>query len=310
VAAVPLGRAAGGTIARMTDQPDRWFRWLLRTRFGGDPAHRQEEFAEFLVPVRDTVLDRARLRPGDTLLDVGTGDGLIAAAALDRVGPSGQVIFSDISQDLLDYCRQAVTADGLLGRCTFVRASADDLAGVADATVDVVTTRSVLIYVKNKAAALAEFHRVLRPGGRISLFEPINRLMGAHDPDRFLGYDVRPVAAIAAKVQGLYGSIQPLDSDPMVDFDERDLLRHTEAAGFGEAGLELQVSVRASKRPCPWDRFVRTSGNPLIPTVGEAIERALTPAEAAQFTSHLRPLVESGTGQERRALAYLTAVKS
>jgi arsenite methyltransferase len=40
--------------------------------------------------------------------------------------------------------------------------------------VDVVVTRSVLIYVADKAHAATEFHRVLRPGGRVSLFEPIN----------------------------------------------------------------------------------------------------------------------------------------
>jgi arsenite methyltransferase len=39
------------------------------------------------------------------VLDVGCGDGLIAFGALDRVGEEGQVIFSDISQDLLDHCR-------------------------------------------------------------------------------------------------------------------------------------------------------------------------------------------------------------
>jgi ubiquinone/menaquinone biosynthesis C-methylase UbiE len=61
-------------------------------------------------------------------------------------------------------------------------ASADSLADIADASVDVVTTRSVLIYVKDKAAALREFYRVVRPGGRISIHEPINVLM--HDPDR------------------------------------------------------------------------------------------------------------------------------
>jgi hypothetical protein len=88
--------------AAVTDGPDRWQRWLLDVRFGGDAAARQQDLAEFLYPVRDEVLDRAGLRPGDTVLDVGTGDGLIAFGALDRLGPSGQVIFSDISQGLLD----------------------------------------------------------------------------------------------------------------------------------------------------------------------------------------------------------------
>jgi hypothetical protein len=49
------------------------------------------------------------------------------------------------------------------------------------------------------------------------------------------------------------------------------------------------------------------SGNPLIPPIGEAVERVLTPVEAADFYRHLRPLVESGTGTDRLALAYLTA---
>src|ERR1019366_2147630 len=201
--------------------PDRWHRWLLDVRHGGDAAHREHLLSEFLCPWRDEILDRTRLRTGETLLDVGTGDGLIGFGALDRVGTTGQVIFSDISQDLLDHCRDAATAEGLLNRCTFVRAAADSLDGIPDTSVDAVTTRSVLIYVTDKAAAFREFYRVLKPGGRVSLFEPINRLHT--DPHHFDAYDIRPVAALAAKVQAFYDAIQPPDTDPMLDFDDRDL---------------------------------------------------------------------------------------
>ena len=293
----------------MTTTPDRWHRWLLDVRFGGDPQARQQDLAEFLYPVRDRVLDKARLRPGDTVLDVGTGDGLIAFGALERLGPEGQVIFSDISPDLLDHCREAAAAEGVADRCRFLLAPADQLSALAASSVDVVTTRSVLIYVKDKAGALREFYRVLRPGGRISLFEPINVLMSARDPGQFYGYDTSPVRALAAKVWALYESIQLRGEDPMVDFDERDLVRHAEEAGFPVVDLELQVSVKNAIRPVSRERFLRMSGNPLIPPLGEALDRTLDPDEITAFTECLRPQVESGTGQERRAVAYLTAAK-
>src|SRR5712691_8414519 len=262
----------------MADGPDRWHRWLLDVRFGGDARCRAKDLAEFLYPVRDTVLDKAHLAPGETLLDVGTGDGLIAFGALDGLGPSGHVIFSDISQDLLDHCRAAASAEGLLGQCQFLLAPGDDLTAVTEASVDAVTTRSVLI-------SLA-------------------------DPDLFSGYDVTPVRALAAKVRAIYESIQPPGVDPMIDFDDRDLVRHAQDAGFPEIDLELRVSVKARKEPVPWERLIRSSGNPLTPTFGGVLDQALSPEEAAEFTRHLRPLVETGAGLERRALAYLTAVKA
>jgi arsenite methyltransferase len=293
----------------MTDAQDRWYRWLRDVRFGGDAAQREKDLTEFLYPVRDTVLDKAQLTPGDTLLDVGTGDGLIAFGALERLGPAGRVIFSDISRDLLDHCRAAASAEGQRHRCQFVQAPADRLA-VPDASVDVVTTRSVLIYVKDKAQAMREFYRVLSPGGRISLFEPINVLMGRPAAGLFHGYDVTPVKDLAARVKALYATIQPLGVDPMVDFDDRDLVRHAEDAGFPDISLDLRVNVAARREPVPWDVFVRTSGNPLIPTLQEALDQVLSTQEADTFTRHLRPLVESGTGEKRRAVAYLAATKS
>jgi SAM-dependent methyltransferase len=293
----------------MSDAPDRWHRWLLDGRFGGDAAAREKKLTQFLYPVRDKVLGKAELQPGDTLLDVGAGDGLIAFGALQRLGPDGRVIFSDISADLLDHCRQAAAAEGLLDRCRFVQAPADELTGMEDGSVDVVTTRAVLIYLRDKGTALREFYRVLRPGGRVSLSEPVNVLMSGADPDLFLGYDVTPVKDLAAKVEALYESIQP-PGDPMTDFDERDLVRHAIDAGFPQISLELQMSVQDRKEPVPWEVFVRTSGNPLVPAFGEALDRALSPRQAADLTGHLRPLVESGTGRERMAIAYLTAAKS
>ena len=81
----------------MADSFDRWHRWLLDTRFGGDVEARQQLLTERLYPVRDKVLDKAQVQPGETLLDVGAGDGLIAFGALELLGPLGRVIFSDIS---------------------------------------------------------------------------------------------------------------------------------------------------------------------------------------------------------------------
>ncbi len=88
------------------------------------------------------------------VLDVGCGDGLVAFGALDRVGEEGLVIFSDISQDLLDHCRSLVQQVQVLERCRFVRASAEDLAVIATSSVEVITTCSVLIYVQAKQQAL------------------------------------------------------------------------------------------------------------------------------------------------------------
>src|SRR5579884_2289605 len=85
-----------------TSAQDQWAQWLLQRRFGGNPQQLQA-MLEVLSSWRDRILQNARLAPGEHLLDVGCGDGLVAFEALDRVGSQGKVIFSDISQDLLDH---------------------------------------------------------------------------------------------------------------------------------------------------------------------------------------------------------------
>ena len=296
---------------------DCWALWIRQRRQGGTEL--SPDVVKELQRRRDSVLDRAALRPGDVVLDVGCGDGLIGFGALDRIGPSGRVIFTDISASLVDRCR--ATAENFpspsgggqgggsaLDRCSFVVNSADDLRDIRDASVNVVTTRSVLIYVDRKDRAFAEFFRVLRPGGRISIGEPINRFSDPEPRGRFLGYDVTPVVEIANKLEAFFDREERPKISAMMDFDERDLIAIAERTGFGSIHLDLQADIKAP-RPVDWIHFVQSAGNPLSPTLEEAMNASLTPTERDRLTAHLKPLVESGTGTQRRAFAYLSAEK-
>ena len=290
---------------------DRWAEWLLERRFGGDSEHR-DSFLQDVVTWRDRVLGNAAVREGETLLDVGAGDGLIAFGALDLVGEDGRVVFSDISRDLLDHSQRLAEEMGVLGRCQFVLAPADDLSALEDASVDVVTTRSVLIYVDDKRRAFEEFFRVLKPGGRLSIFEPINRFKQPEPQHLFEGYDVTPVQDIARKVLDVFASLQPMDTDPMLNFDERDLFDLAERCGFAGIHLDYEASLVAGDAyfgVTEWNVFLHSAGNPNIPTLEEAMNEALSPEETEHFTAHLRPLVENASRRGTSAIAYLRAVK-
>ena len=283
---------------------DRWAAWLRRRRSGGDDAFEARTIAQ-LLRARDRILDNAELRAGETLLDVGCGNGLVAFGALER--GAGRVVFADVSPPLLDESRAIASDLGLVERCEFVEAPADDLSAIDSSSVDVVTTRSVLIYVEHKSAAFAEFTRVLRPGGRISLFEPINTFGMEERRREFLALDVPGLESAGAKLDALFDELQP-SSDPMLDFDERDLVRQAEAAGFFPVRVDVRLVVEPPE-PRSWDGFVNSSGNPKIPTFAEAIEQALTPEEAARFIAYARPRVEQGLGRWRMGSAYLWATK-
>ena len=296
---------------------DQWAQWLLHRRFGGNPQQ-QKKIEERLAQIRDHVLQRARIKAEETMLDVGCGDGLIAFGALDAVGEQGTVIFSDISQDLLDHCHTLAQQMHMLDRSQFLQASAEDLSALASQSVDVVTTRSVLIYVKKKREAFQHFYRVLKPGGRLSLFEPINRFAfsDSASPHRFFGYEIGPVRPLIQKVWTSYRRAQPSQDNPMMDFDERDLFTFAERAGFAEVHLELQASVVPGGTEWDdederhrWETFLKSSPNPLAPTFEEAMQQTLTAEEAEQLTAYLRPLVEKNQREERSSVAYLWAVK-
>jgi arsenite methyltransferase len=292
-------------------QPDIWSKWLLQRRHGGD-RQQMKAVQEYLVPMRDKVLRNAALKKNEVLLDVGCGDGLIAFGALEQ-HETVKVIFSDISPDLLAQAQSLAQEMDLLERCQFLVTSADDLSLLGNESVDVVTTRSVLIYVAAKQAAFREFYRVLRAGGRLSIFEPINRFTEAYpSPEHFfLGYDVTPVKDLALKVNQVYRRYQLPSDDPMLDFDEYDLIAFAEKAGFGEIHLELHVNIQPYAEKRDVDTILRTAPNPKLPTTEEAIREALTPDEAERLVSYFRSIIEEKQALRtiRYAGAYLWAVK-
>lgn len=283
---------------------DCWADWIRTRRTGGDPEQ-EAKMLEELAVVRDRVLDNATLVGGEVLLDVGCGNGLIGFGALDR--GVGEVVFADVSRPLLDDCRELAAEAGLLDRCRFLEARAEDLGELDDASVDVVTTRSVLIYVKDKARALSEFHRVLRAGGRLSIFEPINRF-GIEERRRNWGFDLDEDAArLMERLTSLAAEFQPA-GDPMFDFDERDLVALSEKAGFFPIELEYVAHIRPFE-PRGWKSFLHSSPNPKVPTLAEAMKQALTAEERDRLVAALRPAVEEGRGVWRMGAAYLSATR-
>jgi arsenite methyltransferase len=239
------------------------------------------------------------------VLDISSGEGLLGLAALDQVGPGGSVIFGDISRPLLEHCHEEAAALGALDRCRFIQTRAEELSALPDISVDVVVTRSVLIYVSDKQQALREFYRVLRPGGRISCYEPILRHLGY---PRVQYWDVRPIQGLADKVQAALVALRAAPLAALLDLDERDLLAIAETAHFEEVYVTLQMcSTPASPRD--WEASIRTAPDPLSPTLGEALEQALAPDERARYVAHSRPLVEIGQGRWQVAEAYLWGTK-
>jgi arsenite methyltransferase len=296
----------------MAAEPDAWSRWLLERRDGGN-EHQRETMIEHLAVLRDRVLDNAEPLNGARLLDVGTGDGLIGLEALERVGPTGHVIFSDVSSALLEHARATVDSRGATDRATFVLTGAQELAAIPDASVDVIVTRSVLMYVLDKAQAFSAMLRALRGGGRVSLFEPINRLMFPEPEGRFWGYDVSAVTELAAKVKAEFTRREaPAATATMMDFDDRDLAQLAHAAGFERVHVECHIDLEPGSimRSVSLSALLDSAPNPLAPTLREAAHTSLSRPEQHRFLSELEHAIADGRCQRRSAAAYLTAQKT
>jgi L-amino acid N-acyltransferase YncA/2-polyprenyl-3-methyl-5-hydroxy-6-metoxy-1,4-benzoquinol methylase len=155
----------------------------------------------------------ADLKPGETVLDLGSGAGLDLLISARRVGPTGRVIGLDMTEEMVELARRTTAEAGNveihLGRIEQIP--------LPDASVDVVISNCVLNLSADKPAVLREIARVLRPGGRLGVSDLI-----AAD-----GADVDELAAAAA---GIGTGVRPLDGASYRD----------ELAAAGLAGISIE----------------------------------------------------------------------
>jgi len=109
----------------------------------------------------------AKIAPGMTVLDLGSGAGFDAFLAAERVGPSGRVIGVDLTPEMIALARRNAAARGDTN--VEFRAGRIEALPVDDASVDLVLSNCVINLVPEKASAFAEVARVLKPGGTLSV---------------------------------------------------------------------------------------------------------------------------------------------
>ncbi len=246
--------------------------------FSGSAAETYEAFfvPTIATPFSGELLSAAALQPGDAVLDVACGTGVIARLAAAAVGATGTVTGVDLAPDMIEVAAASDQPDG--ASIEWRQADAVSLP-LPDASFDVVLCQMGLMFIEDKAAAAAEMHRVLQPGGRVvvntpgriqPLFENLERAIADHiDPE--LGGFVRAVFSM---------------HDPAL---LGDLLGQ---AGF--ADVETSEYVAQLDLPAPaellWQYINLT---PMAPLVAQAPDTARAALEA-QFVESCGSLVVDG----------------
>ncbi len=145
------------------------------------------------------VLGRIGICPGDKVLELGPGPGAFTIGAAELVGPAGRLAAVDIQPEMIEQVVARIRAAGLRNVETYV-ASAYDLP-LEDESMDVAFLITVLPEIPDRTRALDELHRILRPGGVLSITEEF------YDPDYlFASETVRLVESAGFRLEQSFGS--------------------------------------------------------------------------------------------------------
>jgi ubiquinone/menaquinone biosynthesis C-methylase UbiE len=213
-----------------------------------DPRTPAEIYEEMFVPALfahwgPVLCEAARIGSGDAVLDVACGTGILARTALERVGPGGKVVGLDPNADMLSVARRK--SDAIEWR----EGKAEALP-FEDASFDAVVSQFGFMFFDDRAAALGEMMRVLRPGGRlaVAVCDAVE-----HSP----GY-----AAFADLLQRLFGKgIADAFRAPFALGDPRRLRTICDEAGIAHAKISQRngtvrfTSIKAlvsTERACVW----------------------------------------------------------
>lgn len=300
-----------GTYPTTIDE-DPWADWLLEGRNAGDPEFEQRIQARVNQYI-DHALRPLDLATGASVLDFGCGDGALGLRAL-QARDDLRVVFADTSEELLQRASGRAEAMGLDARCRFVWLADGSLEAIPAACVDAVCTRSALAYVPDKRHVLTQFHRVLRPGGVLSLAEPIfqdDALMCCAERAVLQGPQGAELPPLLRLLHDWRARQFPDTAEAVADcaycnFSERDLFAWVVQAGFDRPHLELHIDSGPPLAP-DWDSFARHTPHPFATSLRDMVDWDCAPNQGALLEQLLRGQWEQGAMVSVDRMAYLRA---
>ena len=201
-------------------------------------------YDQFFVPALfaqwvPRTLDSVAPKPGDDLLDIGTGTGAVARGALPRVGPTGSVVGLDPNGDMLTVA--AAEAPG----ATLVQGCVEDIP-FEDDEFDCVTCQFAVMFVTDRGRAVNEVVRVLRPGGRlaVSTWSSVEHSPGYAAMVDLLGAQIGAWAADALRAPFRLGTAGKLGALLRPRFPGVAIRQYDGVARFGSLDEWLHTDIR------------------------------------------------------------------
>jgi len=269
-----------------------WTEWLSKTRFASLTEEQKIQTLNWLQLVGDIIINSAKIEENDTVIDIGTGTGLLAFKALEKLNGTGCVIFSDMFQDCLNSCQAFINANfkNITGQYRMLLSPADKL-DLPNESVDKAVMRSVLVHIVDKQSAITEICRVLKKGGRFSFFEPVissnTRYWELVRPENIKNYEAFKEAE---------NSFMTDREDSLCNFDENTIAANLDAAGFadGEINLDNVESKYIVSAPMIDEWF----NNPPAPGRPTIKDRFLRYFSLEDVNEYIKDLKRDLTGRE------------
>ena len=220
----------------MSEICKNWSTWLKKTRFSYMNETQREQTLNWLLSVRDSVLNLANLKEGQKIADFGCGSGLLGFGVLERFEDKVELIFSDKFQDCLDECEKILNKTKIKNNVKFLKTDVLDIKLKND-FLDRLMTRSVLVHVKEKQKAFEEFYRVLKPTGIYAAFEPIisenTRYYELLKPEEISDYQ---------EFKNAEKEFMENPNDPLVNFCAESLNKNLNKSGFRTVNINIQTA--------------------------------------------------------------------